>query len=123
MAEPFPTMTAADVHALRTGADARRYLCIDVRAPHEYADAHLAAARNVPLDTIDTATVPQTKPLLRIVPAGDGRIWRVWHCMRAAMRASILMAVSVRGWRRDCPWCARVRDLRCHLRFCQKTVY
>lgn len=64
-------MTAEEVYALRTGADAARYLCVDVRAPHEYAEGHLVDARNVPLDTIDTVTLPQDKTI--IVYCAGGR--------------------------------------------------
>lgn len=59
---------SALAHALEAGA-----VLIDVREPEEYVEAHVAAARSVPLQTVPTVVdgLPRDQPVYVICRSGS----------------------------------------------------
>lgn len=64
---------------------------IDVRSPQEYAGGHIAGARNIPIDTLPGATLPDG-PIITTCTMG-GRAGRAAQMLDAMGR----QAFSIRG--------------------------
>lgn len=88
---PVPTITPRQLADRLAGAAA--VVLIDVRTPVEFREAHVAGARNVPLDRLDPAALPADGPLVVICKSG-GRGKLACERLRAAGRADV---VNVEG--------------------------
>jgi len=63
---------ALDADETRTLLDAGSIILVDVREPHEFAQAHIAGAVNLPLSRFDPADVPTDERKRVVFSCGVG---------------------------------------------------
>ncbi|MEV0838116.1 rhodanese-like domain-containing protein [Actinocatenispora sera] len=74
-------------------------LVLDVRTPEEYANGHVAGARNVPLSRLPAAARELPPGQLITVCTSGGRSWQAAQRLAALGRTALSVRGGTKAWR------------------------
>ncbi|CAL4867117.1 hypothetical protein MMA231_01368 [Asticcacaulis sp. MM231] len=97
MSTPIRNMTPEEVSAALSNDD---ILLIDVREPHEFADARIEGAVNYPLSTLDPAALPSADGKYVVLSCAGGvrSVTAAHACQAAGIDIHDHLAGGLRAW-------------------------
>jgi rhodanese-related sulfurtransferase len=97
MPTPIRNMTPQEVSAALA---ANEILLVDVREPHEFADARIEGAVNYPLSTLDPSALPtaDSKYVVLSCAGGVRSVTAAQHCQAAGLDIHNHLAGGLRAW-------------------------
>ncbi|MCR6660424.1 MAG: rhodanese-like domain-containing protein [Asticcacaulis sp.] len=97
MPTPIRNMTPEEVSA---ALDADEILLVDVREPHEFADARITGAVNYPLSTLDPSALPAAEGKYVVLSCAGGvrSVTAALQCQAAGIDIHDHLAGGLRAW-------------------------